>query len=54
MNGPRRLDPRSLVLAGPELPDAGSTPLYLRRPDAVEPSRRKSVLVRPDRGGRVR
>lgn len=47
--GPRRLDPASLVLAGPRLPDAGSQPLYLRRPDAAEPGRRKSVLVR---GGR--
>lgn len=52
--GPRRLDPSTLVLAGPTLPDAGSTPLYLRRPDAVEPSRRKSVLVRPEHRSRTR
>ena len=29
---------------GPGLPSAGSQPLYLRRPDAAEPGRRKSVL----------
>ena len=53
--GPRRLDPRTLVLRGPGLPEAGSTPLYLRRPDAAEPARRKSVLLRrPDRTGRAR
>ena len=44
--GVRALDPGSLVLAGPNLPDAGLEPLYLRRPDATEPGRRKSVLVR--------
>ena len=38
-----------LATAGPALPDAGSTPLYLRRPDATEPTRRKSVL--PSRRG---
>ena len=54
VTGPRRLDPRSLVLTGPDLPDAGTTPLYLRRPDAVEPIRRKSVMVRPDRRSRTR
>ena len=32
---------------GLALPDAGIEPLYLRRPDATEPGRRKSVLVRP-------
>jgi tRNA threonylcarbamoyladenosine biosynthesis protein TsaB len=44
--GPRGLDPRRLALAGPGLPSAGTTPLYLRRPDATEPTRRKSVLLR--------
>ena len=51
--GPRRVDPRSLAVHGPGLSDAGSTPLYLRRPDAAVPARRKSVLLRrPDHGGR--
>jgi len=51
--GPRRVDPRSLAVRGPGLPDAGSTPLYLRRPDAAVSTRRKSVLLRrPDRGRR--
>jgi tRNA threonylcarbamoyl adenosine modification protein YeaZ len=44
--GPRALDPATLVVAGPALDDAGVEPLYLRRPDATEPGRRKSVLVR--------
>lgn len=44
--GPRSLDPRILALAGPQLPSAGSQPLYLRRPDAAEPGRQKSVLAR--------
>ena len=44
--GPRALDPATLALVGPTLPDAGREPLYLRRPDAAEPGRRKSVLVR--------
>jgi hypothetical protein len=35
-----------LVTAGPLVADAGVEPLYLRRPDAAEPGRRKSVLVR--------
>ena len=42
--GPRVLDPGILALAGPSLPDAGHEPLYLRRPDATESVRRKSVL----------
>lgn len=42
--GPRALDPGVLAVRGPSLPDAGRGPLYLRRPDAAEPSRRKSVL----------
>ncbi|HYI59042.1 MAG TPA: tRNA (adenosine(37)-N6)-threonylcarbamoyltransferase complex dimerization subunit type 1 TsaB [Microlunatus sp.] len=44
--GPRALDPATLAVVGPTLPDAGREPLYLRRPDAAEPGRRKSVLVR--------
>lgn len=44
VDGPRTLDPGVLAARGPELKDAGLEPLYLRRPDAVEPSRRKSVL----------
>ena len=42
--GPRRLDPGVLAVRGPDLADAGREPLYLRRPDAAEPSRPKSVL----------
>ena len=42
--GPRRLDPAMMAVHGPALPDAGREPLYLRRPDATEPSRPKSVL----------
>lgn len=42
--GPRALDPEVLAVAGPALPDAGREPLYLRRPDATEPGRPKSVL----------
>ena len=48
--GPKSLNPATLALAGPDLADAGVEPLYLRRPDAAEPGRRKSVLVR--RAGR--
>lgn len=43
--GPRAIDPATLALSGPTLPEAGTEPLYLRRPDAAEPGRRKSVLV---------
>ncbi|MFC7625109.1 tRNA (adenosine(37)-N6)-threonylcarbamoyltransferase complex dimerization subunit type 1 TsaB [Microlunatus sp. GCM10028923] len=39
------LDGGAVAAAGPELPDVGLEPLYLRRPDAVEPSRPKSVLA---------
>ena len=46
-DGPRSLDPGTLAAIGLDLPDAGVEPLYLRRPDATEPGRRKSVLVRP-------
>lgn len=44
--GPTALDPAVLATAGPSLADAGVAPLYLRRPDATEPGRRKSVLTR--------
>ena len=47
--GPTELDPAVLAAAGPQLADAGVEPLYLRRPDATEPGRRKSVLVRRGR-----
>ncbi len=47
--GPDALDPAILATAGPLLADAGVEPLYLRRPDAAEPGRRKSVLVRRGR-----
>jgi tRNA threonylcarbamoyl adenosine modification protein YeaZ len=43
--GIRGLAPAFLVTAGPALPDLGRRPLYLRRPDAAEPGRRKSVLT---------
>ena len=36
-----------LALAGPDLPDAGLSPLYLRRPDAEVPTTRKSTLLQP-------
>ncbi|MGI3781717.1 MAG: tRNA (adenosine(37)-N6)-threonylcarbamoyltransferase complex dimerization subunit type 1 TsaB [Janthinobacterium lividum] len=42
--GPRTLDPGLLAAHGLDLPSAGTEPLYLRRPDAAEPARRKSVL----------
>lgn len=44
VDGPRVLDPGTLAVRGPRLPDAGIDPLYLRRPDATEPGRAKSVL----------
>lgn len=47
VEGPRTLDPGTLASRGWELPDAGTQPLYLRRPDAAESIRRKSVLTRP-------
>jgi len=45
VDGPRLLDPGTLAVRGPWLPDAGIEPLYLRRPDATEPGPRKSVLT---------
>ena len=49
VGGPVTLDPTVLAEVGPRLADAGIEPLYLRRPDAAEPGRRKSVLVRRGR-----
>jgi len=46
--GPRALDAGVLATHGLTLPDAGHEPLYLRRPDAMEPGRRKSVLHHHD------
>ncbi|QGF22694.1 tRNA (adenosine(37)-N6)-threonylcarbamoyltransferase complex dimerization subunit type 1 TsaB [Raineyella fluvialis] len=43
--GPRALDPGLLARVGLGLPSAGDQPLYLRRPDAVAPTTRKSALV---------
>jgi tRNA threonylcarbamoyl adenosine modification protein YeaZ len=54
VHGPRALDPAVLAVYGPALPDAGREPLYLRRPDAVEPGRRKSVLRHTGRAGQNR
>lgn len=45
VTGPRALDPGVLASRGMDWTDAGRTPLYLRRPDATEPTRRKSVLA---------
>ena len=51
--GPRTLDAGLLAAHGLDLPSAGTEPLYLRRPDAAEPSRRKSVLrLPPGQGAR--
>lgn len=44
--GPRTVDPGVLAREGLRLSDAGTEPLYLRRPDTSAPSRRKSVLAR--------
>ncbi len=44
--GPRALDPGVLARVGLGLPSVGNQPLYLRRADVTEPTRRKSVLVR--------
>lgn len=44
LDGPRSVDAGLLALIGWRLPSAGTEPLYLRRPDAAEPTRRKSVL----------
>jgi tRNA threonylcarbamoyl adenosine modification protein YeaZ len=51
--GPRTLDAGLLAAHGLDLPSAGTEPLYLRRPDAAEPTRRKSVLrLAPGQGVR--
>lgn len=42
--GPELLDPAVMAVVGAQLPAAGSEPLYLRRPDAALPTRRKSAL----------
>ncbi len=49
-DGPRALDAGLLAARGSELPDAGTEPLYLRKPDAAESIRRKSVLRWDARG----
>lgn len=54
VTGPRALDPAVLAAYGGGLPDAGREPLYLRRPDASEPGRRKSVLRHTVRAERRR
>jgi tRNA threonylcarbamoyl adenosine modification protein YeaZ len=51
-SGPRSLDPGVLASVGLHLPTVGTEPLYLRRADATEPTRRKSVLVRRSGGSR--
>lgn len=43
--GPRTVDPGLLARIGPDLPGVGDQPLYLRRPDAVATTTRKSTLV---------
>ncbi|MFP5283880.1 MAG: tRNA (adenosine(37)-N6)-threonylcarbamoyltransferase complex dimerization subunit type 1 TsaB [Actinomycetes bacterium] len=43
--GPTMLDAGEMAVRGPDLPFAGTEPLYLRRPDAAEPARRKRVLL---------
>lgn len=48
--GPRLLDPGVLASVGLRLPAVGPEPLYLRRADATEPQRRKSVLGRRPAG----
>lgn len=40
------LDPQVLAVRGWALPEVGSEPLYLRRPDATVSTKRKSVLPR--------
>lgn len=45
-DGPTEIDAGLMAALGTALPSAGTQPLYLRRPDAAEPTRRKSTLVR--------
>lgn len=47
--GPDAVDAGLLAELGRTLPSAGEQPLYLRRPDAAAPARRKSALVKPVR-----
>ncbi|MEL4358120.1 MULTISPECIES: tRNA (adenosine(37)-N6)-threonylcarbamoyltransferase complex dimerization subunit type 1 TsaB [unclassified Luteococcus] len=44
-DGPDRLDAGILATRWAELPDAGSDAMYLRKPDAVAPTTRKSTLL---------
>lgn len=46
-SAPTAIDAGLMAALGVELPSAGTQPLYLRRPDAAEPTRRKSALARP-------
>lgn len=46
-DGPAYVDAGLMAALGRRLPDAGTEPLYLRRPDAEASTRRKSTLVRP-------
>lgn len=50
----QQLAPGSFAIGGAHLPDAGTEPLYLRRPDATISTRRKSTLVSPVRRRRDR
>lgn len=45
-DGPDLVDAGLMAALGTALPSAGTQPLYLRRPDAAEPTRRKSALAR--------
>ncbi|WP_420174605.1 tRNA (adenosine(37)-N6)-threonylcarbamoyltransferase complex dimerization subunit type 1 TsaB [Luteococcus sp. OSA5] len=44
-DGPEQLDAGVLATRWRELPDAGSDAMYLRKPDAVAPTTRKSTLL---------
>ena len=46
-SGPDAIDAGLMAAAGDRLADAGLEPLYLRRPDAVVPTTRKSTLLQP-------
>lgn len=52
--GPRSLDAGVMAALGGDLPSAGATPLYLRRPDAAEPSKPKTTLAHRPRVRRRR
>lgn len=45
-DGPTKIDAGLMAALATALPSAGTQPLYLRRPDAAEPTKRKSTLVR--------